>query len=56
MNANEPAVSVVVPVRNEGGNVAPLVGEIAAALDGERFEVVDGMTAPPTPPTPNSGG
>ena len=47
MNANEPAVSVVVPVRNEGGNVAPLVGEIAAALDGERFEVVyvnDGST------------
>ena len=27
-----PAVSVVVPVRNEAGNVAPLVDEIAAAL------------------------
>jgi hypothetical protein len=27
-----PAVSVVVPVRNEAGNVAPLVAEIAAAL------------------------
>ena len=40
MNTNEPAVSVVVPVRNEAGNVAPLIGEIAATLDGERFEVV----------------
>ena len=47
MTTNEPAVSVVVPVRNEAGNVAPLVAEIAAALDGERFEVVyvnDGST------------
>ncbi|HZP75259.1 MAG TPA: glycosyltransferase family 2 protein [Pseudolabrys sp.] len=37
----QPAVSVVVPVRNEAGNVAPLIAEIAAALGGEwRFEVV----------------
>jgi dolichol-phosphate mannosyltransferase len=36
-----PAVSVVVPVRNEAANVAPLVAEIAAALaDRGRFEVV----------------
>ena len=35
-----PAVSVVVPVRNEAGNVAPLVAEIAAALAGRRFEVI----------------
>ena len=36
-----PAVSVVVPVRNEVGNVAPLVAEIAAALDGRwRYEIV----------------
>src|SRR6516225_2618528 len=36
-----PAVSVVVPVRNEAGNVAPLVAEIAAALgDGAAFEIV----------------
>jgi dolichol-phosphate mannosyltransferase len=46
--AGEPAVAVVVPVRNEAGNVAPLVNEIAAAL-GERwaFEVIyvnDGST------------
>ena len=27
-----PAVSVVVPVRNEADNIAPLVDEIAAAL------------------------
>ncbi len=46
-----PAISVVVPVRNEAGNVAPLIGEIAAALQSalpERaFEIVyvnDGST------------
>ena len=48
MTTNEPAVSVVVPVRNEAGNVAPLVGELARALDGQwPFEVVyvnDGST------------
>jgi dolichol-phosphate mannosyltransferase len=48
MNTNNPAVAVVVPVRNEAGNVAPLVAEIAAALDGQwPFEVVyvnDGST------------
>jgi dolichol-phosphate mannosyltransferase len=36
-----PDVSVVVPVRNEAGNIAPLVEEIAAALNGHaRFEIV----------------
>jgi len=41
MNTNEPAVSVVVPVRNEAGNIAGLVAEIAKALDGQwPFEVV----------------
>jgi dolichol-phosphate mannosyltransferase len=41
MNTIDPAVSVVVPVRNEAGNIAPLVAEIASALDGQwRFEVV----------------
>jgi dolichol-phosphate mannosyltransferase len=35
-----PAVSVVVPVRNEAGNIAPLVAEIAAALQGRTFEIV----------------
>ena len=35
-----PAVSVVVPVRNEAGNVAPLVAEIATALAGRNFEVI----------------
>jgi dolichol-phosphate mannosyltransferase len=39
-DANPPAVSVVVPVRNEAGNVAPLVAEIAAALAGRAFEIV----------------
>lgn len=32
--------SVVVPVHNEAGNVATLVGEIASALDGRAFEMV----------------
>jgi len=45
---NDPAVSVVVPVRNEAGNIAPLAAEIAKALDGQwPFEVVyvnDGST------------
>src|SRR6202158_4102049 len=41
MNANDPAVAVVVPVRNEAGNIAALVAEIASALDGQwRFEVI----------------
>jgi glycosyltransferase involved in cell wall biosynthesis len=48
MNATDPAVAVIVPVRNEAGNIAPLVAEIAAALDGHwPFEVVyvnDGST------------
>ena len=42
------AVSVVVPVRNEAGNIAPLISEIAAALDGRwRYEIIyvnDGST------------
>ncbi len=41
MNANDPAISVVVPVRNEAGNIEPLVKEIAQALAGQwPFEVV----------------
>jgi dolichol-phosphate mannosyltransferase len=34
------AVSVVVPAKNESGNIGPLVAEIAAALQGRVFEVV----------------
>jgi dolichol-phosphate mannosyltransferase len=44
---NAPAISVIVPVRNEAENIAPLVAEIAAALAGCRFEVIyvnDGST------------
>ncbi|MBS0533445.1 MAG: glycosyltransferase family 2 protein [Proteobacteria bacterium] len=48
MSSPQPAVAVVVPVRNEAGNVAPLVAEIAAALEGQwPFEIVyvnDGST------------
>jgi glycosyltransferase involved in cell wall biosynthesis len=41
MNAKLPAVAVVVPVRNEAGNIAGLVAEIAKALDGQwPFEIV----------------
>src|SRR5579872_1510482 len=43
----DPAVSVVVPVRNEAGNIAPLIAEIADALKGRKFEIVfvnDGST------------
>ena len=41
MNPSDPAVTVVVPVRNEAGNVAPLVAAIAGALDAQwAFEVV----------------
>jgi dolichol-phosphate mannosyltransferase len=39
-NARDPVVSVVVPVKNEAGNIAPLVVEIAAALQGRNFEIV----------------
>jgi dolichol-phosphate mannosyltransferase len=39
-NGPDPAISVVVPVRNETGNVAPLIAEIAAALQGRAFEIV----------------
>jgi dolichol-phosphate mannosyltransferase len=41
-------ISVVIPVRNEAGNIAPLVAEIAAALDGHAlYEIIyvdDGST------------
>jgi dolichol-phosphate mannosyltransferase len=36
----DPAISVVIPVRNEAGNIAPLVAEIALALSGRPFEIV----------------
>jgi dolichol-phosphate mannosyltransferase len=43
-----PAVSIVVPVRNEAGNIAPLVAEIASVLEGAwSFEIIyvnDGST------------
>jgi len=47
-SAAAPTVSIVVPVRNEADNVAPLIGEIAAALDGRwAYEIIyvnDGST------------
>ena len=47
ISTNTPIVSVIVPMRNEAENVAPLVAEIAAAMAGRRFEVIcvnDGST------------
>jgi dolichol-phosphate mannosyltransferase len=35
-----PGISVVVPVRNEAGNLAPLIAEIAAALNDRAFEII----------------
>jgi dolichol-phosphate mannosyltransferase len=47
-SATAPAVAIVVPVRNEADNIAPLVDEIAAALDKNlAFELIyvnDGST------------
>jgi dolichol-phosphate mannosyltransferase len=46
--ANVPAVSVVIPVRNEAANIAPLLSEIVSALEKHAaFEVIfvnDGST------------
>jgi dolichol-phosphate mannosyltransferase len=47
MTLTTPTVSVVVPVKNEAPNVAPLIGEIRAALAGVPHEIVyvdDGST------------
>ena len=48
MTSSSPAVSIVVPVRNEADNIAPLVEEITAALDGRwDYEIIyvnDGST------------
>ncbi len=47
MSDNPPELSVVVPVRNEAANIAPLVAEIRAALQGIHHEIVyvdDGST------------
>ena len=44
----EVAISVVVPVRNEAENIGPLIGEIAAVLEGRwAYEIIyvnDGST------------
>jgi dolichol-phosphate mannosyltransferase len=47
-DTNAVDVSIVVPVRNEAGNIAPLIAEITAALDGRwPYEIIyvnDGST------------
>lgn len=46
-HAESPRLSVVVPVKNEAGNIAPLIAEIERACTGLPFEVVyvdDGST------------
>src|SRR5215469_17499754 len=40
MSGAPPSVSIVIPVKNESGNIGPLVDEIAAALGDRTFEVV----------------
>src|SRR3974390_3256720 len=41
MKASNAAVTIVVPVHNEAGNIAPLLLEIGKALEGQRsFEVI----------------
>jgi dolichol-phosphate mannosyltransferase len=40
INAHQLDISVVVPVHNEAGAVATLVGEIAKALDGFAYEMI----------------
>jgi dolichol-phosphate mannosyltransferase len=47
VTSTTPALSVIIPMKNEAGNVGPLLAEIAAALEGRSFEVVcinDGST------------
>ncbi|MCG2626406.1 glycosyltransferase family 2 protein [Bradyrhizobium sp. WYCCWR 13023] len=48
MSSSQPSVSIVVPVRNEADNIAPLIEEITAALDGRwAYEIIyvnDGST------------
>ncbi|MGY4288921.1 dolichol-phosphate mannosyltransferase [Bradyrhizobium sp. LM2.7] len=48
MSSSQPSVSIVVPVRNEADNIAPLIAEIGAALDGRwAYEIIyvnDGST------------
>ena len=36
----EPAVTIVVPTRNEAANVGPLVAELSTALAGVRVELI----------------
>src|ERR1700712_4471138 len=46
-SSTAPLLAVVVPVRNEGPNIAPLIAEIEAALAGIPHEIVyvdDGST------------
>ncbi len=48
MSTSQPSVSIIVPVRNEADNIAPLIAEIGAALDGRwSYEIIyvnDGST------------
>ncbi len=48
MSSSPPSVSIVVPVRNEADNIAPLIAEITTALDGRwAYEIIyvnDGST------------
>ena len=44
---SQPAISVVIPCRNEARNLAFLIGEVDAALSGRDYEILvvdDGST------------
>ncbi|MGB2288533.1 MAG: glycosyltransferase family 2 protein, partial [Candidatus Puniceispirillaceae bacterium] len=38
--SNSIEISVLVPVMNEAGNIAPLIDEICAVFNGRRFEII----------------
>ena len=37
---NTPEISIIVPVRDEAGNIAPLIAELATAFQGRAIEVI----------------
>ena len=38
--SNTPEISIIVPVRDEAGNIAPLIAELATAFQGRAIEVI----------------
>ena len=40
LRSNLVEISVLVPVMNEAGNIAPLIDEICAVFEGRAFEII----------------